>query len=398
MTVGQVGSTKACKMLTIFRDNPSASLLAACGGVYFVYYISRIVKKPIIACQDQRLLKFLKNHCPVIAEKYWPTWWCSESRLQTIFRAILQSSPPLAYNSEIIDTPDGGQIKLDWAENTGDHRYDDNLRPTVLILPGLTGCSNEPYILHMVHDAIDLGYRCVVFNNRGNGGAQLLTPRTYCAADTEDLELVVSHIKATRPDAPVMGVGISLGGMILFNYLAKLGKDARLIAGMCVSVAWNVFESTLSLEQPLNCFLFNKRLARLLTDTVKKNVKLFEKHYDMEHVLKSNTIRDFDERFTAKVFGFKSVDDYYKQASLHDKVHALKVPVLCLSAADDPFAPFHTIPLKDAEKNDNIAIVVPSCGGHIGFLEGWFPRHKTYMYRWFAQFVDAVFKHGVKNE
>ncbi|KAK0068711.1 phospholipase ABHD3, partial [Biomphalaria pfeifferi] len=53
----------------------------------------------------------------------------------------------------------------------------------------------------------------------------------------------------------------------------------------------------------------------------------------------SKSIKDFDERFTSKLFGYSSVDHYYTEASLHTKVHSLARPVLCLSAADDPFAP-----------------------------------------------------------
>lgn len=61
----------------------------------------------------------------------------------------------------------------------------------------------------------------------------------------------------------------SLCRMILFNYLAKYGSDSQLIAGMTVSVAWNVFESTLTLEQGLNAYI-NRHLARHLVEAVRK--------------------------------------------------------------------------------------------------------------------------------
>ena len=41
--------------------------------------------------------------------------------------------------------------------------------------------------------------------------------------------------------------------------------------------------------------------------------------------MKSNTIREFDTRFTAVQFGFKDVEDYYRTACLHDKLDNIKV-------------------------------------------------------------------------
>lgn len=59
----------------------------------------------------------------------------------------------------------------------------------------------------------------------------------------------------------------------------------------------------------------------------------------MTQVLKSRTIKEFDTNFTSKHFGFKDVDHYYDEATLHNKLHKIAVPLLCLSAADDPFQP-----------------------------------------------------------
>jgi len=55
--------------------------------------------------------------------------------------------------------------------------------------------------------------------------------------------------------------------------------------------------------------------------------------------LQSKTIRDFDDRFTAPVFGYDGYESYYHDACIDGKVHDVKVPLLCLNAADDPFSP-----------------------------------------------------------
>ena len=68
-------------------------------------------------------------------------------------------------------------------------------------------------LVKVAHESLKA--RCVVFNFRGRGGHDLKTPRTYCASNSEDLASVVEHIKNTYPDAPVLALGVSLGGIIL---------------------------------------------------------------------------------------------------------------------------------------------------------------------------------------
>lgn len=85
------------------------------------------------------------------------------------------------------------------------------------------------------------------------------------------------------------------------------------------------------------------------------------------------------------------MDDYYTDATLHNKLQYISVPLLCLSAADDPFQPLEAIPIKAAEDCSHVAIVITARGGHIGFLEGWWPSSKEqYMGRLFAEFFTTT--------
>ena len=38
------------------------------------------------------------------------------------------------------------------------------------------------------------------------------TPRTFCAANTEDLKFVLSHIHGIYPESPILAIGVSMGG------------------------------------------------------------------------------------------------------------------------------------------------------------------------------------------
>ncbi|KAE8605732.1 hypothetical protein XENTR_v10015304 [Xenopus tropicalis] len=267
-------------------------VLLAVASAYVWFYRSRICKKPrFVSAPPFRV--FLERHCPVVREKFSPTIWCFGGRIQTILRVVLLPKPPVPYRNEILKTADGGQISLDWVDNNESSRFPDAAsRPTVIFLPGLTGNSRQSYILHLVRQASRDGYRSVVFNNRGFGGEELLTPRTFCAANTDDLSVVVSHVHKQFPDAPVVAVGVSLGGMMLLNYLAAQGPSARLWAALCFSTPWNVFESTRSLEEPLNYFLFNYSLNKSLRSATEQHRRVIGRAVDVDYVLQVSPCPD----------------------------------------------------------------------------------------------------------
>ncbi|XP_075057095.1 protein ABHD1 [Mixophyes fleayi] len=369
------------------------SLLLGIAVTWSWYYRTHVCKKPYLA-SSRPLRQFLESQCPIVMEKFCPTFWCTGGRLQTIVRVLLVSRPDVSYRNEIIGTEDGGQISLDWSDNNNSSQFlEAASRPTIIFLPGLTGNSRQSYILHLVRQANRDGYRSVVFNNRGFGGEKLLTHRTFCAANTKDLARVVQHISRRLPMSPLLAVGVSLGGMMLLNYLAATGCRSRLHAALVLSTPWNVFVSSASLEQSLNYRLFNRTLITTIRNTVRKYRDVIGKVLDVDYVLQSRSIREFDERYTSVVFGYESCDDYYHHASPYNKLSKIRTPVLCMNAADDPFSPMEGIPLGEASLNPNVALLILAHGGHIGFLEGLFPNHQSYMDRVFKQFVGAVIHH-----
>lgn len=123
-----------------------------------------------MAVDEGPFKKYLLENLPMLQLKFWPTFWCCESRAQTVFASLLRQQvlPMLSYRRELLTLKDGGEIALDWSEY---NCTDDS--PVILILPGLTGASQSEYIKCLVAAANNFGARVVVFNNRGLGGVAL---------------------------------------------------------------------------------------------------------------------------------------------------------------------------------------------------------------------------------
>lgn len=389
-----------------------------------------------MAVDDGIFKQYLLNNVPTLQSKFWPTFWCVESRAQTVFASILRQQvlPRMSYRRELLSLKDGGQIALDWMENDCDDES-----PVILILPGLTGASQSEYIKCLVKAGNSLGARVVVFNNRGLGGVELKvtslfhifrllvcfligivffffsqTPRLYSAANLEDLSEVIDHLSKTCKNVKVGATGISMGGLVLGNYLATHSEQARKIFTACkiISVPWDVQKGTLSIEKPYLNSMLGKHLTSRLCRTLAKYEILnkTKQGIDFDTIFKSKTIKEFDANFTTKHFGYKSVDHYYSDATLHNKLHKISVPLLCLSAADDPFQPLEgkfpcfpfrelliililclAIPTRAAEESSHVAIIVTARGGHIGFLDGVWPKtNDEYMARLFGQYFGAT--------
>lgn len=361
-------------------------------GIY-IYYRSYVVCRPTLHCQQGTIFHSLLDRLAIVKEEYRPTFWCWEPRLQTILASVVRHTlPDIEYAREVFTFKDGGQVGLDWSSE----EVEDLAKPIVLILPGLTGSSHSEYVRSFVNIARDeVGARCVVFNFRGRGGMTLKSPRTYCAANSDDLSEIIDHIKEEYPQAPLLAVGISLGGIILGNYLTDQQEMARskLLAAMLVSVCYDTHEGCKSLEKPGLNLMLNRHLANCLVDSIKEMKHQFESTdtWDLDLVFSSRTIREFDARFTTQMFGYNSVSEYYEAARLHGKIQDIKVATLALNAEDDPFQPGDSIPYNGAQKSTHVAILTTKYGGHIGFMEGTIPSRYFYSDRVFSQYLKAVF-------
>ncbi|CAG2108970.1 unnamed protein product, partial [Medioppia subpectinata] len=161
------------------------------------------------------------------------------------------------------------------------------------------------------------------------------------------------------------------------RYLIDYGDAALVDAALLISVCWDLLAGAESLEKPGLNFKLNQHLTRSLCGIISENRDIFSTlpKVNVDDVLLSKNLREFDSNFTVKMWGFKSVKDYYSQSSHKGKLCCIKRPTLCVNAADDMFAPVcgyygNTLPVDEVEESSHVAMIVTSRGGHIGFMEG----------------------------
>jgi abhydrolase domain-containing protein 1/3 len=236
--------------------------------LYLAWYIKVCLSRTELVALPGSTMHKIADKLACVHTGYRPTIWCFSSSLNTIVFNLIQKCVKHHFFREVLKTPDGGQVALDWA-NLGAPK-----KCILLVLPGLTGSSKDNYVTHLMDKAVKRGCTTIAMNYRGIE-LDLTTPRTYCATNMEDLHLVVNHIHSKYPEHKIFAVGVSLGGIKLGQYLAKTYDDCLISHAMIVSAPMNVFYSCEELEKTQYFFTFNRHLTRGLNRYFSRNMHHF---------------------------------------------------------------------------------------------------------------------------
>lgn len=299
----------------------------------------------------------------------------SNGHVETIYAAKFRKKPHLMYNREILHMPDGGCVCLDTEELPAVKQLPPDA-PVVILLPGLTGGSEDSYVQHAVRHARDAGIRAVVFNSRGTSDSPVTTAQFYSASFTEDMRNVVAHVRSKYPSSLLFAAGWSLGANVLTRYLGEEGDRTPISAAAALCNPFNLPMADRNFQSGFNN-IYNWNLGFSLRRIYRKHHHLFveaaqrgEKPFKPDVAYNVSTIRDFDDAITRVAFDWPSVDAYYAGSSSADVVDRIAIPFLAVQAADDPIAPKEAIPFKALEENPNCLLVLTPTGGHLGWCSG----------------------------
>jgi predicted alpha/beta-fold hydrolase len=243
----------------------------------------------------------------------------------------------------------------------------------IVVVHGLEGSSEAGYARSMAHAALIRGYSVSRFNMRSCGGTEHLALSNYHAGQTSDLLAVLRQ--RLNSSKRVFLVGYSLGGNVALKLAGELGASAQgIIAGVCaVSTPIDLAACVAALERPAN-FIYQNRFLSRLKDRIRRRHLQDPQIYTLEHLPKIRTITDFDNYYTARLFGFGTAANYFRTQSSNHFLERIEIPALLVQSKDDPLIPFSVYDHPAFSRNDRLRLVAVDCGGHLGFLARRGPR------------------------
>jgi uncharacterized protein len=244
----------------------------------------------------------------------------------------------------------------------------------ILIVHGLEGSSTSGYARSMAYAALERGYSVGRLNLRGCGGTEHLAITSYHAGQTSDV-LTVLRQRREASGQPLFLAGFSLGGNIALKLAGELGDAAgEILSGVCsVSTPIDLAACAAALELPQN-FIYQNRFVDRLKDRIRRRHLQAPDLYTLEHLPKIRSIIDFDNHYTARLFGFGTAANYFRTQSSNQFLDRIRIPALLVQAQDDPLIPFSIYDHPAFARNAHLRLVAPAHGGHVGFIARRRPR------------------------
>jgi uncharacterized protein len=294
--------------------------------------------------------------------------------------ALPAPGPRAGYLPARVPLRDGGALSA-W-HRTGDRG------PLVLLLHGLGGSTRAGYLRVAADAAARRGCGVLAVNQRGSGGRDERTCLPYMAGNVDDLADILLWIRTRHPARPVLVVGFSLSGNTLLKWL---GSGARHLPEMALAVNPPIDLDHTSrglLAWPQHAYdLWILRSCRRWTGRLRgPGVNGPAPRYRVPAL---SSLREFDRRYIAPVWGFESRESYYASASSAGDLTGIEVPTAILAAADDPIVDLER--LTAAPRSPSVALHVQPHGGHLGYLTAGASGRG--LRRWLTDALDHYLDH-----
>ena len=297
-----------------------------------------------------------------------PPWYARNPHIQTVWGKFVRPEPPVVASREEWSTPDGDVVCVIRAEGA---RPD---APRFVLFHGLEGTERSHYVPSFFREAAARGWGADLMLWRSCGGVNNRAARFYHSGETDDAAWFLRTLAERYPGAPLVACGVSLGG----NVLTKLVGDPAvelppaLRAAVGVSVPFDLARGSRHIGTGLSRMYEKWFLRTLRPKALEKASRYPELFPSQERIEAIRTLWEFDDLITGPLHGFADAADYYARSSAKQFVRGARVPLLLLSAVDDPFLPADVLEevRGHALANRLVEVEFLPFGGHVGFVGG----------------------------
>lgn len=240
---------------------------------------------------------------------------------------------------------------------------------TVIIVHGLEGSADSNYVIGTGSKAWAAGMNVVRMNMRNCGGTETLTPTLYHSGLSGDVGAVAEELIREDGLDRIAIVGFSMGGNLVLKLAGEWADHAppQVKAFAAVSPAMDLAASADALHSWQN-WIYEQRFLRNLGRRFRRKASLFPDRYDLTHLRRFPSIREFDDKITARYEGFAGATDYYERAGAARVAETIRVPTLVINAKDDPFIRLLPATRNKLIHNPAIRLVETAHGGHCAFI------------------------------
>ncbi|MBT8283775.1 MAG: alpha/beta fold hydrolase [Flavobacteriaceae bacterium] len=300
---------------------------------------------------------------PELKSNYKPPLLFRNGHVSTVYYGLFRKIDDFDQERERLELADADFMDLDWS-------YADKASgKVVILLHGLEGHGQRPYITGSAKHFNLSGYDCCAVNFRGCSGEPNRLYRSYHSGATEDLDAVVKHISEKKKYRELYIKGFSLGGNMVLKYAGE-GRELPdfLKAIVAVSAPVDLHSSLRALMRWEN-IPYASRFRKHLVAKLKAKQPQFPDLLPDHEIQKIKTLKDFDDIYTSRAHGFTDALDYYARCSSLQFLHNIKIRTLIINARNDSFLGPECYPYKEAEANEYVFLEVPEYGGHVGFYD-----------------------------
>ena len=298
---------------------------------------------------------------PLVASSFKPAWYLRNADLQTILPALFRNVGGIHFSRERITTPDEDFLDVDWIHHPS--------KKVALLIHGLEASTKSNYIKGMAKTLHHNGWNVAAMNLRGITHERHQLRRTYHSGATEDVDIVIKHLLNKNRFIEMALIGFSLGGNLVVKYTGECGEqiDSRIKKAIGISVPCDLNSTAYHLDSSAKKIYRNRFLRSLKGKLIGLRQRLPFQLSEKE-VRNIKTLVEYDDRFTAPMYGFKNAEDYYEQCSSKKFIAGVKIPLLILTAKDDPFFTHESLPFDECTHHPLVQLETPDYGGHVGFM------------------------------